>query len=536
MGILKSSRVMTAAQVNDISKDYLTQSYFSSLHKIFRKKYVANANNHKNLFVCFTEKMFDTGPRSQQSSKFITIKENKYIYWFSFFYKYLTKEEEQNVEWAGEVLDLFDNEYFLHENDYLSSFFFEEFKMKTIPAVIKDICIIEKPVKKTKDNSSTRDMNITKHYGGSFILTKKENCCPNDPETEYFISREKVKEYISIFKEHIYQINHPINIVIKKFESVFSKYLRKKIDFLKETVHQDKFEHSKNEIKKEIHDNIVKQLQKFLLKVESSLKLFYAQTLDYSLFQDEKDDLINVVISLVFETGDIYENIFELYSIYYKEDILNFSEKIDKATHSNPQDFGIKDKFCLDEKGISSLSRANNIINNSECSIELTLEEKNLSGKEKLKDDADTDQINQIKGGNDNLIPYETAIRQLLKIKKLKAPFEKMMVLAELSNKITESINNFWKGKEVDPSFLQIDSDELMSIITYIIMKAKINDLVVHLNIIHDFTTTLTKSSLIGYYFSNVDAALSNIRVQPNIEIFFANEKAKKENEEISHF
>ena len=151
----------------------------------------------------------------------------------------------------------------------------------------------------------------------------------------------------------------------------------------------------------------------------------------------------------------------------------------------------------------------------------MVLEEKSLSNKEKIKDEADIEQINTHKEFNDYIIPYESAIKQLLKIKNFKAPFEKMMILAKLSDKITESINNYWKGKEVDPSFLQIDADELMSIITYIIMKAQINDLVVHLNIIHDFTTTLTKSSLIGYYFRSADAALSNIREQPNIEEFF---------------
>lgn len=530
MGILKSSRVMTAAQVNDITTDHLTQTYFSFLHKIFRKNYLENSSNYKNLTVCFTKKRFDTGPRSQQSSKIITTKRNKYINWFDFFYNYLIKEEKNDVEWAGKVLDLFENEYFLHENDYLSSFFFEEFKMKTIPDVIKEINIIEKPVQKAKNNSSTSDMNITKHYGGSFIISKKEDYGPNAPEIEYIVSREKIKEYVSIFKEHVYQNNHPINIVIKKFESVFSKYLKQKIQFLNKQIHQDKFEISKNEIMKEIKKSVVRQLQRFLLKVESSLKLFYAKTLNYSLFQDEKDDLINLIISLVFETGDIYDNIFELYSIYYKDDIHNFSEKISKSLHSKPQDFGIQQKFCLEEKGVS-ISRSSNIINNSNCSIELVLEEKSISNKDKIKDEADVDQINTHKEFNDYIIPYESAIKQLIKIKNFKAPFEKMMILAKLSDKITESINNYWKGKEVDPSFLQIDADELMSIITYIIMKAQINDLVVHLNIIHDFTTTLTKSSLIGYYFSSVDAALSNIREQPNIEEFFANEKIKKENE-----
>jgi hypothetical protein len=106
--------------------------------------------------------------------------------------------------------------------------------------------------------------------------------------------------------------------------------------------------------------------------------------------------------------------------------------------------------------------------------------------------------------------PYDQAIKILKSIKRYKVPFEKMMLIATISTEITECVNNFWKNFEniITSSMLNIDADELMTIFIYIIIKSQMPELLVHTKIIKEFTTSTTRSSMIGYYFTTLEASL----------------------------
>jgi hypothetical protein len=106
--------------------------------------------------------------------------------------------------------------------------------------------------------------------------------------------------------------------------------------------------------------------------------------------------------------------------------------------------------------------------------------------------------------------PYEQAIKLIKSIKKYKVPFEKMMLIATISTEITECVNNFWKNfdKIITSSMLNIDADELMTIFIYIIIKSQMPELLVQTKIIKEFTTSTTRSSMMGYYFTTLEASL----------------------------
>jgi hypothetical protein len=108
------------------------------------------------------------------------------------------------------------------------------------------------------------------------------------------------------------------------------------------------------------------------------------------------------------------------------------------------------------------------------------------------------------------LAPYEQAIKLLKSINRYKVPFEKMMLIATISSEITECVNVFWKDfeKAMTSSLLNIDADELMTIFIYIIIKSQLADLLVHSKFIKEFTTSTTRSSMIGYYYTTLEASL----------------------------
>ena len=109
--------------------------------------------------------------------------------------------------------------------------------------------------------------------------------------------------------------------------------------------------------------------------------------------------------------------------------------------------------------------------------------------------------------------PYETAIQLLKQIQKFKTPFEKMMIFASISSEITECINDFWKDLNgyIDNNLLNLEIDQLMAIFIYIIIQAQIPDICVHCKMIKSFTTCITKASMIGYYYSTVEASVQYI-------------------------
>ena len=124
------------------------------------------------------------------------------------------------------------------------------------------------------------------------------------------------------------------------------------------------------------------------------------------------------------------------------------------------------------------------------------------------------------KSGEFVSLPYETAIQLLKEIQKYKAPFEKMLIFASLGNEIKNCIDDFWKDMEdyIKNDLLGIEAEQLMTIFIYIIIKAQIKDILVHCKLIQLFSTSMTKSSMIGYYYSNAEASVTFIQSLKNVK------------------
>ena len=85
-----------------------------------------------------------------------------------------------------------------------------------------------------------------------------------------------------------------------------------------------------------------------------------------------------------------------------------------------------------------------------------------------------------------------------------------MILIATLASEITDCVNEFWKDFEniVTSDLLSIDADELMNIIIYVLIKANMPNLLIHAKFVKEFTTSNSKSTMIGYYFTTLEAAI----------------------------
>ena len=671
---------------NNKDFDSVKSKYFESINQIIKQHYdncLSQRRLQTNMTICLESKYFD---------ELYTQEENQnqpYIYWLQYLYDYLSVDL-RDKEWAREMLILLDDEQFLSENKYLSQFFFKDFDMSAEPSCIKETNIdtsdsndiYEEPSYELRTSINNSNLGMMRALGGSI--------CPNaimeedtnndisinvndatDTDSKYKSFRRRVKKYIEIFRQHIGYKDHPINKVIQIFESSWVKYIEKKIMIINNNNNSDEEKANINLL----IDNLIRELQNFIIKVQVCLKLFYCRAINYTCFANEKDELMNLITTLFFKTGKIYQITFQLLKIKMNPEIEDMTRKYLELKNVTPQQLGIHKQFCLNEetlsyqesileneekkidensnpkieekkeeeaidfnnKGVANLyleepldkqkiqelltikrsiknkfpKNGHYNLNDIQVDIDFDQDDTNLlpesylykqsiinddhllnpilpksretvdlennfllnnhqnrisyypnnTSKNNMKSNIlfnDNDDLHELENvNNDNQIirsdtvndgrktiapsnfikifncvkfkkdpndiirlPYETAIQLLKQIEKYKAPFEKMLIFANLGNEITNCINDFWKDMEgyIKSDLLGVEAEQLMTIFIYIISKAQINDIVAHCKLIQLFTTSVIKSSMVGYYYSNAEASVTYIQNMKNIK------------------
>ena len=362
--ILESNPILKGSS---ISLNYLEHNYFSKVNSILRNNYETNLYSDTNLEISLQKKSFEQSQIIQGKLEDVS--------WLDYIYNHLNylKKKKENT-WAMELEEELMNQSFFYVNEYLSDFFYNEYNIKSFPNTLNDEddddynldynnmsnnSIIKN--NNTNDNKSFNELDVTNNYGGSYMDLKVDNLMPNDPTIRYILDRKLMKKYLKIFKKHIYNDkDHPIHKTILLFNKIFCKYIKNKIKLYKDNFKNKKLtEEEFNKVIKQLEINTTKNLQEFIIMMNCSLKLFYSTCINYAFFKEEKDDLINLVISLFFKIGKLYETIFELYSLSYSKDIQSLEEKLQDLQYINPKSLEISEKYCLDE---DTLDLQNNII------------------------------------------------------------------------------------------------------------------------------------------------------------------------------
>ena len=391
--------------------------------------------------------------------------------------------------------------------------------------------------------------------GGSDSLNSS---LKKDPNKEYHFNKNKIKEYMDIFRQHLSIKEHPINFVIMQFFNQFIPKIDEVIDFYKSNYKDKKLSCEEKAL------DIITQLQEFMVLVQIIIKIFYSRSISYINFRDEKDEFLNLVSFIIFNNDKIYKKFFQLFELMNKENEEILESKFKLLGELSPEEMGIKPEFCLNQKTNELIEKLkeekknspnsekdsdnDNNDNNDKLTININGEEKIINdetdidttpikenkeketnNKDKMKESTNTINTNSSRLAVENFKissdtgklniftndlfessvnfnsnePYYEAILYIKKIKDFKVPLQKLIVVASLSNVITGCVNKFWKNMEniIKPEMLSIDSDELMTIFIYIIYKCKIPSLFVHADFINYFTTPTTKATMVGYYY-----------------------------------
>ena len=665
MGIKESIPILRGKTVSLITQE--EENYFNRNHLILRNYFVRNSYSDYNLLKSLETKSFVYGNKKPDR------KDIKDYTWVEYLIIQINKlKEKYHAPWTNNLLYVLkDKNLIILENKFFSDFFYNDYQIKTMPKIINsqnekidnsynnDYVDLFKPLGSTEltviNDNNYCELDVLDNLGGSYLEINYDELLPEDPAYQYQQIRNDVKKYIKIFKEHIYNnSDHPINQIICIFNKLFSDYINEKLkeynnQLEKRIINQEKFDNLIQNFEKEITNS----LQEFISQMHSALKLFYSTSIDLKFFEEEKDDLINMITCFFFRTGKLYESILNLYSITFKQELQNFQEKLIELKPVKPKKLGIEIKFCLDEdtidlqnklknskntknfkeekkeikednsdlkkvkksslfQNIAKENKSNNLFTIKERedekdeSINIIEDSKNskntggllyyldddkdnknedihrldldyhipirsktrlpkivkeddyilerLSFLEDSRNDNYHNVSNQIRNSVNNFnnkiyffpklhkklknninineekktskfyknkdskeiklpLPYISAINLMKSIKKYKTPFEKILLVAAISDQIMESATSFWKDMEpyIEKDYLFIEADEIMTIFLYIIIQSQMPDILLYCKIINNFTTQFTKGFNIAYNYTLLEASVDYI-------------------------
>ena len=218
----------------------------------------------------------------------------------------------------------------------------------------------------------------------------------------------------------------------------------------------------------------------------------YSPVFNFKYFEQEKEEFTTMFSSEFFSHKKLYDLTLNLLTLEKEQEIYDFCKHILVLNYNGiqPKNVGVDPKYCLD-------------IETYKIQMEF-IKKKNIILSEK-----DQEFINNFFKGKE-YIPYQTSIESIKKIKLVQAPIDKINVLYSMGNEVIENINNIWKPLEnyLPKNYLSVDGDELIKIFAYILIKAKMPEILSHLSFIKNFTTKDTKSSMIGYYYTTIEAGV----------------------------
>ena len=222
----------------------------------------------------------------------------------------------------------------------------------------------------------------------------------------------------------------------------------------------------------------------------------YSNILPFKYFEQEKEEFTIMFSTEFFQNKKLYFLVFELCKLANESEIDNFQKHIHalKEGHIHPKDININDKYTLDnytEKIQIDIITKNNLVLN---------DDKLYFIKNHYKEK--------------NYIPFQSSIDLLKTLKNFQTPYDKIKLLYSMGKNIIDNIMKIWEPleKNIPKNYLSIDGDELILIFSYIIIYADFNDLLAHLFFIKNITTPDIKNSMIGYYYTTIEASIINIK------------------------
>ena len=391
--------------------------------------------------------------------------------------------------------------------------------------------------------------------------------------------KEAYLNIIHIIRDHMTNEEHPIHIVITMFREVI-------INEMKETpMHEYENEETRmNKLK-----NMIKEMQSFLIHLQVALKLFYFKAFNFSCFKEEKDDVLNLITTLLFSDKQFYKYVFDYYKKAHYKLLNDLRVKLSFLGTITLHETGTDDKFCLDNKTVKAMikfveSNESDIDKRNELKMKLQKKIKSTTRGRSISthrtnvensamhinkiennllqftntddeyEDDDDDNTNN-NNNNDHLnfknikqsqiyntnintnnndipddLPYKKPLHMLRELSSIRSPYQKMIQLVKIGKEIRMEVHSFWIDIPkylIRKEALGINADNFLSIFNYLIAMNNDPNLYIHYKLIDDFTGEYSKKSNVGYHQAILECGLKFIMTIDKKEKMRDNEKKR---------
>ena len=188
-----------------------------------------------------------------------------------------------------------------------------------------------------------------------------------------------------------------------------------------------------------------------------------------------KRNLLNFITSIFF-TEKIYSLLFNLQKKLFIENEVQFESNFLNFYHYEPQEFGVNIIFCLNQETIKYLE------------------------EQKLIDTKNKEILKKIKEITSE-IPFKSSIDLLKNLNLHKSPFHKLKIIETACELIYKEIIHFYSELGIEIHLKTLNSNEIFSILMFILVKSKLSSILVHCNIIEKFFSKKLRKSSFGFYF-----------------------------------
>ena len=385
--------------------------------------------------------------------------------------KYIAYEFEKGNVWIKELFEKINEQVFPSEEYFLYLFNISEFQIRTKPQCFQNL------EKKTK--------YIPQSSYFTYNVIDDNNIASNEPLIQYKLYRQHIYEYVQIIRDQIEVSINPINFIIKNYINCYSKHIiamRDELIIIKRAKSLSFLEEECNKVCK----NVFEQINNFIFNLTNCLMLLYSKINNYQIFFEEIDEFISLLTSLFFNQRELNNDIYKIILDLIRFKNLKKIEKLKNLAKSykgiEPEDFGVDEKYCLTEKSVNYYMKTF---------------KKNFEGKIPH-------------------IAFEKSIKMMKNIYIYRKPVDKLLLTTKMRTCIFEEIKEFWKQvpeynlnkKELK---LEIAIDDYINIFEYIIIKAGMSDLIVHVEFVEVFTTEKIRKNLDDYNLQQIKVGLMQL-------------------------
>ena len=382
--------------------------------------------------------------------------------------KYFAFEFEKGNVWMKELYEKTMDQIFPSEEYFLYLFNISEFEIRTRPQCFQNI---DKKVNYIPQSSYF-----------TYDLIDENEVLSNDPLILHKLYKQEIYKFVKIIRDQIEAPINPINYLIRIFINCFSKQVINMRDELL-SLKRKKQEALLEQEGKKILKNISKQIKDFIKKLSECLALLYSKINNKQIFSEESNEFTSLLTSLFFSQkdlkDDIYKIILDIIRIKNTKKIEKFKKLLITYKYAEPEDFGVKEKYCLTEKSVNYYMKCFR---------------KNF-------------------GGNVPNVAFENSIKLMKNFYLYRKPIDKLLLINEMRMCILDEIEKFWKQvpEEYNTKELKLEmgADDSINIFEYLIIKSGMNDLVVHIDFIEAFIPEETLNN--DKYFQQINVGLMQL-------------------------